>query len=75
MTHYTTVVLESGDAQNTGPRKKLSYGEAREFAGMEKRIAEEEQKLGAMRVALEDPAIVAVAIVLSLNNLFFDESS
>ena len=40
-------------------RKKLSYGEAREFATIEKRIAEEEEKLGAMRAALEDPAIVA----------------
>jgi ABC transport system ATP-binding/permease protein len=54
----------AGDTQNTGPRKKLSYGDAREFATMEKRIAEEEQKLGAMRAALEDPAIVADRIRL-----------
>ena len=54
----------AGDTQNTGPRKKLSYGDAREFATMEKRIAEEERKLGAMRAALENPAIVADRIRL-----------
>jgi ATP-binding cassette subfamily F protein uup len=44
-------------APAAGARKKLSYGEAREFATIEQRIAEEEKKLGAMRAALEDPAI------------------
>ena len=48
----------AGDTQSGSTRKKLSYGEAREFSGMEKRIAEEEQKLSAMRAALEDSAIV-----------------
>jgi ATP-binding cassette subfamily F protein uup len=42
-------------------RKKLSYLEAREFAAMETKIAEAEQKLGVLRAALEDPAIASDA--------------
>ena len=42
-------------------RKKLSYIEAREFAGIEERIAEAEAALGASRAAAEDPAIVSDA--------------
>jgi len=38
-------------------KKKLSYGEAREFATIEQRIAVAEQDLHAKRSALEDPAI------------------
>jgi ABC transport system ATP-binding/permease protein len=49
----------AGDTQDTSTKKKLSYGEAREFTTIEQRIAEEEKKLGAMRAALQDPAIVA----------------
>ena len=39
-------------------RKKLSYLDAREYAGIEQRIAEAEQALAAMRAALEDPAVL-----------------
>jgi ATP-binding cassette subfamily F protein uup len=42
-------------------KKKLSYLEAREFATLEERIAEAEQKLSLLRVALEDPAIMSDA--------------
>ncbi len=42
-------------------KRKLSYLEAREFAAMEKRIAEAEQELGVLRATLEDPAIVSDA--------------
>ena len=42
-------------------RKKLSYLEAREFAGLEERIAEAEVALQANRAAAEDPAIVSDA--------------
>ena len=42
-------------------KRKLSYLEAREFATLEQRIAEAEQKLGVLRAALEDPAIVSDA--------------
>ena len=38
-------------------KKKLSYGEAREFATIEQRIAAAEQDLHAKRSELEDPAI------------------
>lgn len=40
-------------------RKKLSYMEAREYAGIEQRIAEAEQLLQDKRAALEDPAIAS----------------
>ena len=42
-------------------KRKLSYLEAREFATMEKRIAEAEQELSVLRAALEDPAIMSDA--------------
>jgi ATP-binding cassette subfamily F protein uup len=38
---------------------KLSYLEAREYAGIEQRIAEAEQRLQSKRAALEDPAIAS----------------
>jgi ABC transport system ATP-binding/permease protein len=40
-------------------KKRLSYGEAREFATIEQRIAAAEQELHAKRAALEDPAITS----------------
>jgi ABC transport system ATP-binding/permease protein len=42
-------------------QKKLSYLEAREYAGIEQRITEAEQKLQSKRVALDDPAIASDA--------------
>ncbi len=43
------------------PPKKLSYIEAREYAGIEQRINDAEQTLQARRAALEDPAIATDA--------------
>jgi ABC transport system ATP-binding/permease protein len=40
-------------------QKKLSYLEAREYAGIEQRITDAEQKLQSKRTALEDPAIAS----------------
>ena len=40
-------------------QKKLSYLEAREYAGIEQRIADAEQRLQNKRAALEDPAIAS----------------
>ena len=40
-------------------RKKFSYLEAREYAGIEQRITDAEQKLKNKRAALEDPAIAS----------------
>ncbi len=51
-------IIDSSASQVQAP-KKLSYLEAREYAGIEGRIAEAEQKLQAKRAALEDPAIAS----------------
>jgi ABC transport system ATP-binding/permease protein len=40
-----------------GPKKKLSYKEAREYETLEATIAEAEEKLSAAQRALEDPAV------------------
>ncbi len=48
-------------APHTPAKRKLSYLEAREFALMEKRIAEAEQELSVQRARLEDPAIMSDA--------------
>ena len=40
-------------------QKKLSYLEAREYAGIEQRISDAEQRLQVKRAALEDPAIAS----------------
>lgn len=40
-------------------RTKLSYLEAREYAGIEQRITDAEQRLQSKRAALEDPAIAS----------------
>jgi ATP-binding cassette subfamily F protein uup len=42
-------------------KKKLSYLEAREFDTLENKVAETEQELGALRAALEDPAVMSDA--------------
>jgi ABC transport system ATP-binding/permease protein len=52
------------EKQTAGSTRKLSYGETREFAAMETRIAEAEQELHAKRAALEDPALRNDAIRL-----------
>ena len=41
------------------PQKKLSYLEAREYAGIEQRITDAEEKLQSKRNALENPAIAS----------------
>ena len=47
-------------------KRKLSYLEAREFAGIEKRIAEAEQEHSVLRARLEDPAIMSDATRLQV---------
>src|SRR5205807_2070825 len=47
------------EASRATAKKKLSYVEAREFAGIEDRIHEAEQLLQAKRAAIEDPAITS----------------
>lgn len=49
----------SGSSAPTKTRTKLSYLEAREYAGIEQRITDAEQRLQSKRAALEDPAIAS----------------
>jgi ATP-binding cassette subfamily F protein uup len=49
----------AGPSQPIQAQKKLSYLEAREYAGIEQRITEAEQTLQDRRAALEDPAIAS----------------
>jgi len=48
-----------GSPRSTVAKRKLSYIEAREYATLEARIAEAEQRLEAKRAALDDPAIAS----------------
>ncbi len=49
---------------SAGGKKKLSYLEAREYAGIEERIAEAEARLEAEQARLQDPAIATDAAEL-----------
>lgn len=49
----------SGSSAPIKTRTKLSYLEAREYAGIEQRITDAEQRLQSKRAALEDPAIAS----------------
>ena len=51
--------ISSSSAPSVPAHKKLSYLEAREYAGIEQRIADAEQRLQSKRIALEDPAIAS----------------
>jgi ABC transport system ATP-binding/permease protein len=52
--------LTSGSAAlSPQAKKKLSYLEAREYAGIDQRIADAEQKLQSKRTTLEDPSIAS----------------
>ena len=55
-------------------KKKLSYLEAREFATLEKKIAETEQELGVLRATLEDPAIMSDAARLHVTYAKMEET-
>jgi ATP-binding cassette subfamily F protein uup len=51
--------ISCSSAPSVPAHKKLSYLEAREYAGIEQRIADAEQRLQSKRIALEDPAIAS----------------
>ena len=60
--HETTTSsppIRGSSAQSVQTQTKLSYLEAREYAGIEQRITEAEQKLQSKRTAFEDPAIAS----------------
>jgi len=50
---------DASSRPETQAKKKLSYLEAREYAGIEQRIAEAEQLLQSRRAEMENPAIVS----------------
>jgi ATP-binding cassette subfamily F protein uup len=52
------VVAPTGQPKAAGEKKRLSYTEGREYAGLEARITEAEEDLRAKRARLEDPMVV-----------------
>ncbi len=50
--------------QRPAPRKKLSYLEAREFAGIEERVTAAEEQLAKERELVEDPTVATDAVRL-----------
>jgi ABC transport system ATP-binding/permease protein len=52
-------------AANSGVKKKLSYLEAREFAGIEAAVEAAEQRLQRARHTIEDPAVAVDAVLLT----------
>ncbi len=58
--------LKAAPQQDNGPapRKKLSYLEAREFAGIEERVTAAEEQLAKERELVEDPAVATDAVRL-----------
>ena len=55
-TNHRAISVEKSATVNSPPKKKLSYMEAREYAGIEQRIADAEQQVQAHRAELEDQA-------------------
>jgi ATP-binding cassette subfamily F protein uup len=59
-----TAANTSGSSTPPAGKKKLSYLEAREFATIEQRVEEAEEKLRAAHDAVEDPAVATNAEAL-----------
>ena len=53
--------VSAGPAQNAGGKKKLSYLEAREFAGIEAAVEAAEERLQRARHVMDDPAVAVDA--------------
>jgi ATP-binding cassette subfamily F protein uup len=58
-TETSSKAIPISSAPPASPQKKFSYLEAREYAGIERRIAEAEQRLQSKRAVSEDPAIAS----------------
>jgi ATP-binding cassette subfamily F protein uup len=54
----------SQDKRNPSPKKKLSYLEAREYAGIEDRVTAAEEQVNRERAVVEDPAVATDAVRL-----------
>ena len=57
--------VSAGPASNAGGKRKLSYLEAREFAGIEAAVEAAEERLQAARHMIEDPAVAVDAVRLT----------
>jgi ATP-binding cassette subfamily F protein uup len=57
--------VSAGPASNAGGKKKLSYLEAREFAGIEAAVEAAEARLQRAREMVEDPAVAVDAVRLT----------
>jgi ATP-binding cassette subfamily F protein uup len=57
--------VSAGPASSAGGKKKLSYLEAREFAGIEAAVEAAEERLQRARHAIEDPAVAVDAVRLT----------
>ncbi|MGH9596757.1 MAG: ABC-F family ATP-binding cassette domain-containing protein, partial [Edaphobacter sp.] len=57
--------VSAGPPTSAGGKKKLSYLEAREFAGIEAAVEAAEERLQAARHMLEDPAVAVDAVRLT----------
>jgi ATP-binding cassette subfamily F protein uup len=55
----------ASNGASSGGKKKLSYLEAREFAGIEAKVEEAEDRLQAAREKIEDPAVATDAANLT----------
>jgi ATP-binding cassette subfamily F protein uup len=64
---------EGPDAQKPA-KKKLSYLEAREFAGIERRVEESDARLASARDRVEDPAIASDAAALQAALVELDQA-
>src|SRR6201999_1163018 len=57
--------VSAGPSSNAGGKKKLSYLEAREFAGIEAAVEAAEERLQRAREVIEDPAEAVDAVKLT----------
>jgi ATP-binding cassette subfamily F protein uup len=55
---------ETESGRGPAPKKKLSYLEAREFAGIERRVEESDARLAASQQRVDDPSIASNALAL-----------
>jgi ATP-binding cassette subfamily F protein uup len=67
-------VAEAGASQTSAARKKLSFGETREFETMEERIAEAERELRKQSAMMEDPAVTSNSDLLRETCLRMEEA-
>jgi ATP-binding cassette subfamily F protein uup len=57
--------VSAGPGSNAGGKKKLSYLEAREFAGIEAAVEAAEARVQKARETIEDPAVAVDAVRLT----------